>query len=137
MKKVYIGMSADIIHPGHLNIIKEGGKLGEVTIGVLTDHAIASYKRLPFLNYEQRKLIVESIKGVKEVISQDSLDYTLNLNKLKPDYVVHGDDWVEGIQKDTRKNVIDTISAWGGKVIDVPYTQGISSSELNKKLKTI
>lgn len=137
MKKVYIGMSADIIHPGHLNIIKEGVKLGEVTVGVLTDAAIASYKRLPYLNYEQRKMIVENIKGVSNVIPQDSLDYKPNLIKLKPDFVVHGDDWKEGIQKETRQNVIDTISDWGGKVIDIPYTEGISSTKLNEKMKAI
>ena len=98
-KKVYIGMSADLIHPGHLNIIKEGAKLGEVTVGVLTDKAIASYKRLPYLSYEQRKLIVESLKGVENVIPQETLDYVPNLRSVKPDFVVHGDDWKEGIQK--------------------------------------
>ena len=97
-KNVYIGMSADIVHPGHLNIINEGSKLGEVTVGILTDEAIASYKRLPYLSFEQRKMIIENIKGVKNVISQDTLDYTPNLLKLKPDFVVHGDDWKEGIQ---------------------------------------
>ena len=70
-KKVYIGMSADIIHPGHLNIIKEGAKLGELTVGILTDEAIASYKRLPYLDYEQRKLIVESLKYVEAVPKRD------------------------------------------------------------------
>ncbi|MFN0730047.1 phosphoenolpyruvate mutase [Polaribacter gochangensis] len=137
MAKVYIGMSADIIHPGHLNIIKEGAKLGKVTVGVLTDEAIASYKRLPYLNFEQRKMIVESIKGVANVVAQNSLDYKPNLKILKPDFVVHGDDWKEGIQKETRQKVIDTISLWGGKVIDIPYTEGISSTKLNEKLKTI
>ena len=137
MKKVYIAMSADIIHPGHLNIIKEGGKLGKVTVGVLTDEAIASYKRLPYLNFEQRKLIVENLKGIDKVVPQNSLDYSKNLIQLKPDYVVHGDDWKEGVQKSTRQRVIDMISEWGGKVIDVPYTEGISSSKLNQKIKSI
>ena len=136
-KSVYIGMSADIIHPGHLNIIKEGAKLGTVTVGVLTDKAIASYKRLPYLNYEQRKMIVESLKGVEKVIPQDTLDYVPNLMTVKPDFVVHGDDWKEGIQQETRQRVIDTIKEWNGKVIDVPYTQGISSSKLNEKVKSI
>lgn len=136
-KTVYIGMSADIIHPGHLNIIKEGVKLGKVTVGILTDEAIASYKRLPYLNYEQRKIIVENIKGVENVVPQIILDYAPNLQKLKPDFVVHGDDWKEGIQKETRQRVIDTISKWDGKLIDVPYTTGISSTKLNEKLKTI
>lgn len=136
-KNVYIGMSADIIHPGHLNIIKEGAKLGRVTVGVLTDKAIASYKRLPYLDYEQRKMIVENLKGVEKVIPQDTLDYVPNLMNVKPDFVVHGDDWKEGIQQETRQRVIDTIKEWNGKVIDVPYTQGISSSKLNEKVKSI
>jgi len=130
-------MSADIIHPGHLNIINEGAKLGEVTVGVLTDEAIASYKRLPYLNFEQRKMIVENLKGVKKVISQYTLDYVPNLLKEKPDFVVHGDDWKEGIQRETRQKVIDAIQKWDGKVIDIPYTPGISSSKLNERLKSI
>lgn len=136
-KKVYVGMSADIIHPGHLNIIHEAQKLGYVTVGVLTDAAISSYKRLPYLNYEQRSLIVKNLKGVEEVIPQSTLDYVPNLELLRPDFVVHGDDWKEGVQKETRQRVIDTISKWGGKVIDVPYTKGISSTQLNSKLKEI
>ncbi len=87
-KKVYVGMSADIIHPGHLNIIHEAQKLGRVIVGVLTDAAIASYKRLPYLNYEQRSLIVSNIKGVDEVIPQTSLDYVPNLELIRPDFVV-------------------------------------------------
>ncbi len=136
-KKVYIGMSADIIHPGHLNIISKGSELGEITVGILTDEAIASYKRLPYLNYEQRKLIIESIKNVYKVIPQKTLDYTTNLLSEKPDFVVHGDDWKEGVQKKTRDNVVEVISKWGGKVIDIPYTEGVSSTLLNEKLKSI
>lgn len=130
-------MSADIIHPGHLNIINEGAKLGKVIVGVLTDQAIASYKRLPYLDYEQRKLIVENIKNVEKVIPQETLDYVPNLLREKPDFVVHGDDWKEGTQKITRQRVVDTIQEWGGKVIDIPYTQGISSTKLNDKIKSI
>jgi len=137
MKKVYIAMSADIIHPGHLNIIKKGAELGDVTVGLLTDKAIASYKRLPYLNYNQRKEVVENIKGVKKVIKQESLDYTQNLTKLKPHFVVHGDDWKEGIQKQTRDTVINILKDWKGQLIDVPYTKGINSSLLNKKIKEI
>lgn len=136
-KKVYVGMSADIIHPGHLNIIKEASKLGRVIVGVLTDEAIASYKRLPYLNYEQRALVVKNLKGVDEVIPQTTLDYRPNLEIIKPDYVVHGDDWKEGVQKETRQKVIEKLAEWGGKVIDIPYTQGISSSKLNQKIKEI
>lgn len=135
--KVYVGMSADMIHPGHLNVINEAKKIGRVTVGVLTDAAIASYKRLPYLNYEQRSLIVKNLKGVDEVIPQTTLDYVPNLEMLKPDFVVHGDDWKTGVQKEIRQRVIDTLSKWGGKVIDIPYTQGISSTLLNEKVKEI
>lgn len=137
MKKVYVGMSADMIHPGHLNIIKEASKLGSVTVGILTDSAIASYKRLPYLVYEQRAEIVSSLKGVESVIPQTTLDYVPNLEKLKPDFVVHGDDWKEGVQKPTRQRVIDCLAQWGGKLIDVPYTHGISSTKMNQHLKEI
>jgi phosphoenolpyruvate mutase len=137
LKKVYVGMSADLIHPGHLNIIKEASKLGEVTIGLLTDEAIASYKRLPYLEFHQRKQIVENIKGVSSVIPQETLDYTFNLMKIKPDFVVHGDDWKEGIQSTTRLQVINLIKEWGGQLIEVPYTEGISSTKLNNSLKDL
>ncbi|BDD11959.1 phosphoenolpyruvate mutase (plasmid) [Fulvitalea axinellae] len=136
-KTVYVGMSADIIHPGHLNIIKEASRLGVVTVGVLTDEAIASYKRLPYLDFEQRRMIVENLKGVEKVIPQTTLDYVPNLELEKPDFVVHGDDWKEGVQKETRQRVVDTISKWGGKVVDIPYTKGISSTRLNEKVKSI
>jgi len=95
-KTVYVGMSADLVHPGHLNIIKKAKELGEVTVGLLTDEAIASYKRVPFMAFEQRREVIENIKGVSRVIPQTTLDYVHNLTALKPDYVVHGDDWHEG-----------------------------------------
>jgi phosphoenolpyruvate phosphomutase len=136
-KKVYIGMSADLIHPGHLNIINEARKLGTVTVGVLTDRAIASYKRLPYMSFEQRKIVVENIKGVKEVIAQDSLDYESNLRALKPDFVVHGDDWKEGVQQKTREKVLKVLAEWGGELIDVPYTKGISSTQINHSIKEL
>jgi phosphoenolpyruvate mutase len=137
MKKVYVGMSADLIHPGHLNIIKEASKLGEVTIGLLTDEAIASYKRLPYLEYEQRKIVIENIKGVTNVIPQTTLDYRPNLEIMKPDIVVHGDDWKDGIQKGVRQQVINTLAQWGGELVEVAYTEGISSTKLNKALKEV
>lgn len=137
MKKVYVGMSADLVHPGHMNILKLAATLGEVTVGLLTDKAIAGYKRLPFMTYEQRKAVIENIKGVKEVIPQETLDYRPNLELLKPDIVVHGDDWKEGVQAKTRQQVIDTLAKWGGKLIEPSYTNGISSTALNKSLKEI
>ncbi len=136
-KIVYVGMSADIIHPGHLNILHEASKYGRVIVGVLTDEAIASYKRLPYLNYEQRSMVVSNLKGVSEVIPQPTLDYRPNLEKVRPDYVVHGDDWKDGVQAKTRQQVIDKLAEWGGKVIDVPYTKGISSTMLNERLREI
>jgi phosphoenolpyruvate phosphomutase len=130
-KVVYIPMCADIVHVGHMNIIKEGQKLGKVTIGLLTDEAVASKKRLPFMNYEQRFEVVNNIKGVDKVIPQNTSDYRPNLRKLKPDFVVHGDDW----RKEARQQVIDTISEWKGKLIEVKYTKGISSTLIHEKLK--
>ncbi len=135
MKTVYIAMSADVIHQGHINIINEGSKLGNVIIGLLTDEAIATYKRLPILSYDERKTIFENIKGVVEVIPQSTLSYTDNLESIKPDYVVHGDDWRSGVQKIIRENVIKTLSKWGGQLIEVPYTKDISCSEMEKKVR--
>lgn len=132
MKKVYVGMSADLFHYGHLNIINEAKKLGYVIVGVLTDEAIASYKRLPHVPYKQRKVIVENIRSVDEVVPQESLDYVPNLRKIKPDYVVHGDDWKTGIQRETRQKVIDALKEWGGELIEPTYTAGISSTQLIK-----
>ncbi len=137
IKTVYVGMSGDLVHPGHINIIKNATKLGAVTIGLLTDEAIASYKRIPFLTYEQRKIVIEQIKGVVAVVPQLTLDYTANLQKLKPDYVVHGDDWGTGVQATTRLKVIGTLNEWGGELVEVPYTPGVSSTLLNNELKAI
>lgn len=136
-KTVYVGMSADLIHPGHLNIIKEAAKLGEVTVGVLTDSAIASYKRLPYMNYEQRAAVVAQLKGVAQVVPQETLDYIPNLKKLKPDFVVHGTDWRNGVQAKTRQGVIDTLATWGGKLVEPEYTEGISSTQLNKAIREV
>ena len=136
-KKVYIAMSADLIHNGHINVINEGTKLGDVYIGLLTDEAISSYKRLPLLPYDDRKKIFENIKGVVEVIPQKTLNYTDNLKMLKPDYVVHGDDWRSGIQSNIRQNVINTLKEWGGKLIEIPYTRDISCTTLEKEYRNI
>lgn len=138
MTTIYIGMSADLLHPGHLNIINEARKIGgEIIVGLLTDKAIASYKRLPYMDYEQRKIVIENIKGVTKVIPQETLDYVPNLLKIKPDYVLHGDDWKTGVQAKVRQRIVETMSEWGGKVVDIPYTQGISSTQLNAVLKEI
>ena len=129
-RKVYVGMSADYIHAGHINIINESRKYGEVTIGLLTDRAIASYKRVPLSTYDQRKKVVENIQGVVRVVPQDSLDYVENLKRYKPDYVVHADDWKKGVQREVRQRVVNVLKEWNGKLIEPPYTKGISSTIL-------
>lgn len=134
---VYVGMSADLIHPGHINILRRAAELGEVTIGLLTDAAIASYKRLPHMTYEQRRAVVENLKGVVAVVPQETLDYVPNLEALRPDFVVHGDDWRTGVQQQTRQRVIDALARWGGRLVEVPYTEGISSTQLNASVKQI
>jgi phosphoenolpyruvate mutase len=136
-KVVYIGISADMIHPGHLNIIQTGARHGRVIVGLLTDKAIASYKRLPYLSYGQRKEIISNIKGVEKVIKQDTLDYRPNLELVKPDFVVHGDDWRQGVQKEIRSQVIATLKKWGGKLIEPSYTDGISSTSIIGALKEV
>jgi len=138
MKKVvYVGMSADLIHPGHLNILKKARDLGDVVVGLLTDEAIASYKRVPFMTYDQRREVIENIKGVARVVPQTTLDYVENLEHLKPNYVVHGDDWCEGVQQKIRQRVIEALFQWGGELIEVPYTKGISSTKLHAAMKEV
>lgn len=143
-KIVYIAMSADLVHPGHLINIREGAKLGEVILGLLTDEAIASYKRLPYMSYANRKAVMENIKGINRVVPQETLDYRPNLRKYKPDYVIHGDDWKTGVQRQTREQVIETLKEWGGELIEtvreVPYGEGVtptSSTALNQALKEV
>ena len=136
-KLVYVGMSADLVHPGHLNILREAQKHGEVVVGLLTDEAIASYKRVPFMEFNQRRQVIESIKGVSRVVPQTTLDYVPNLESLRPDFVVHGDDWRTGVQAQTRQRVIDALAKWGGKLVEVPYTKEISSTALQAAMKEV
>lgn len=130
-------MVADIMHPGLINIINEGAKYGDVIIGLFTDKAIASHSRLPYLTYEQREIVVRSINGVADVVPQDDWSYVPNLVKYKPDYIIHGDDWLEGSQKYIRDEVFKVMEALGGKVIEIPYTHGITSSGLAKELESL
>lgn len=136
-KKVYLGITGDIIHPGIINIIREGAKLGDLTVGLLTDSAIVSHKRLPYLTYEQRKSVVENIKGVAEVVPQEEWSYVPNLKKLKPDYIIHGDDWKTNYLSKIREEVFDAMKEWGGQVVEIPYTPGINSTELAANASTI
>lgn len=132
---VYVGMSADIIHPGHMNILKNASKYGDVIVGLLTDQAIASYKKIPIMTFDERKNVLEAIKYVKKVVPQATLDYSENLRKFKPKFVVHGDDWQTGIQKETRKKVIDVLLEWGGELIEFPYTQGFTSTQYKNEIR--
>tara|TARA_Y100000591_G_scaffold95613_1_gene81005 strand:- start:2620 stop:3924 length:1305 start_codon:yes stop_codon:yes gene_type:complete len=136
-KKVYVGLAVDIIHEGHINILKTANKYGDVIVGLLTDKAIASYANIPYLNYERRKIIVQNIRYVKKVIPQNTLSYIPNLNLIKPHFVVHGDDWKKGVQKQTRLNVIKTLKKWSGKLIEPKYTRNISSTLIKKKFLEI
>lgn len=131
---VYVPMAADIIHPGHINIIRTAEKYGKVVVGLFTDEAISSYKKCPVMNYDQRKIVIENIKGVYKVIPQTSRDYEENIRKLQPDFMIHGKDWREGPLADVRIKAIRTMAEWGGQVIEPDYTAGISSSELKKKI---
>ena len=136
-KIVYVALSADILHKGHINILKIASTYGEVCVGLLTDQAIASYKNIPYLDYKKRKDVIENIKYVKRVIPQNTLDYVENLKLIKPNYVVHGDDWKTGVLKETRKRVIKTLKTWSGKLIEPKYTKNISSSLIKKEITNI
>jgi phosphoenolpyruvate phosphomutase / 2-hydroxyethylphosphonate cytidylyltransferase len=129
-KIVYVAMSIDLVHPGHLNIINEASKLGDVIIGLLTDKAIASFKRVPIMEYKDRFKVVSALKSVSKVIPQNTHDYRPNLRKIKPTYVIHGDDWKSGVQKTVRANVINELKKWNGKLVEIPYTKGISTTKL-------
>ena len=136
-KTVYLGMIGDIMHPGLINIIKEGAKYGDVMIGLFTDKAIATHKRLPYLTYDQRKNVIENIKGVSSIVPQDDWSYVPNLEKYKPDYIIHGDDWLQGPDKYIRDDVFRTMEKIGGKVIEIPYTKGISASSLKEEIDSL
>ena len=137
MKSVYLGITGDIIHPGIINIINEGAKLGELTVGLLTDSAIVNHKRLPYLTYEQRKNVVENIKGVAKVVPQEDWSYVPNLKKLKPDFIIHGDDWKTNYLSKIRTEVFEVMKEWNGQVVEIPYTQGINSSSLAQNASSI
>lgn len=134
-KLVYVPMAVDIVHPGHINIIKKASELGEVMVGLFTDEAIASYKNPPYMDYEMRKTVIENVNGVSCVVPQSTRDYEPNLRKYKPDYMVHGTDWREGPLADVRAKAIDVMAEWGGKIVEPEYTKGVSSSMIKKKIR--
>lgn len=129
-KKVYVGITGDVIHPGIINVIRKGAELGELTVGLLTDAAVVTHKRLPYMTYEQRKEVLENIKGVAAVVPQEDWSYVPNLKKYKPDYIIHGDDWKTNYLSRIREEVYEAMAEWGGRVVEIPYTQGVNSSAL-------
>ena len=132
---VYVGMAADLLHHGHVKLIQTASTYGRVVVGLLTDEAIESYKRKPIVPWEDRRILVASLVGVSMVIPQATLDYRSNLRTLRPDVVVHGDDWKNGRQSETRQQVIDTLHEWGGKLVEPPYTRGISTTDLIRRVQ--
>ena len=137
MTTIYIGMTVDILHHGHINIIENARKYGDVLIGLLTDEAVADFKRLPYLTYESRKVILQNIQGVTNVVPQNEWDYAPNLLKYKPDFMIHGDDWIEGPLAPYRDRALMALSEYGGKLIEIPYTKGISSSGMVENLLSV
>jgi len=134
MKKVYVSMIADLLHAGHINILKEASSYGEVTVGLLTSVAINELNDTAYLKYQQRSDVVSSLSMVENVIPQEDASYKKNLLKTKPDYVVHGDDWQEGKQSKYRQEVIDLLAEWGGELIEVEYSSEISDKNLKNQL---
>jgi len=134
-KTVYMCFSTDIIHSGHISIIRKAKKLGKLIIGVLSDETVSSFKRYPLLPYSERKATFENIKGVFKVVEQKDLSYRKNIRKYKPDYVVHGDDWKTGFQKPIREEVIEILSSYGGKLIEYPYSNDPKYKELERNAR--
>ena len=122
-RTVYMCFSTDILHSGHIAIIKKARRLGRLTIGVLSDEAVASYRRFPLLPYAERKTMLENISGVARVVEQRTLSYRENLERYKPDFVVHGDDWSSGVQKPIRDEVVSALASYGGRLVEFPYAR--------------
>lgn len=134
-KTVYMSFSTDMIHSGHIAIIQKAAQLGKVIVGLLSDEAVASYKRYPLLPYTERKTLFENIIGVNCVVEQTELSYRKNLEALKPDYVVHGDDWREGFQKPVRDEVVQILESYGGQLVEYPYSQDDKFVDLEKRAR--
>ena len=131
-RTVYMCFSTEYIHSGHIAIIKRAKRLGRLTIGVLSDEAVASFRRFPLMPFEERKALMANIAGVEKVVEQTKLSYADNLRALKPDYVVHGDDWVNGFQKPIREEVLDILAEYGGQLVEYPYSSDPKYKELDK-----
>lgn len=130
-KTVFVSMSTDIIHGGHIAIIEKAAALGEVTVGVLSDEAVASFKGYPLLDFEERKKIISQIKGVSNVVKQETISYRQILNDLKPDIVVHGDNWKYDNLKPIRDEVVKLLGNYGGELIEFPYSENKEYKKLD------
>ena len=135
-KTVYSAFSADVLHDGHINILNTAAQYGDVVVGLLSDEVISEYKRPPLLDYSSRVKLFESFRAVSKVVKQDSLSFKTILEELRPDYVIHGDDWRTGFQSSIRQEVIELLSKWGGELIEVPYTKDVSSTKLEEGLRS-
>lgn len=134
-RTVYMCFSTDMIHSGHIAIIRKAEKLGKLIIGVLSDEAVVSYKRFPLMPFDERKTMFENITGVYKVVEQKTLSYKENLEKYHPDYVVHGDDWVTGFQKSIRDEVCCVLTSYGGQLVEYPYSKDEKYEELEKRAR--
>lgn len=134
-RKVYMCFSSDILHGGHIAIIKKAQRLGKLIIGVLSDEAVASYKRMPLVPYADRKVMLENIAGVSMVVEQKTLSYKDNLERYRPEIVVHGDDWVSGFQKPVRDETVSLLASYGGKLVEYPYSSQDKYRELEKRVR--
>ena len=128
--RVYVSLTFDVLHHGHINIIRAASELGDVTVGLLTDSAIAGHKRLPYLSWDQRRSIALELKGVQAVVPQNSWSEASNILALKPDFVVHGDDWRQGREARFRTETIEALSCYGGELVEIPYTEGVSTGAI-------
>ena len=133
---VYVGMCADPLHAGHIHILLQAAALGTVTVGLLTDNAMRSYKGQPLIPFEHRLAVVSQLRGVHSVVPQETLDYSTNLKRLRPMIVVHGDDWKSGVQSDTRAKVVQCLEQWGGRLVEPAYTEGVCSSDIKARRQT-
>ena len=133
-KTIYVPLAVDILHSAHINILKKAKKYGKVIVGLLTDSAIAEYKKFPLLNYKERYKTLEGIKYIDQIVEQNNRDCSINIIKYKPDFLIHGDDWKTGIQKNQRRKVINTLKKIKGKLIEVPYKKDISSTDIKHKI---
>ena len=134
-RKVYMCFSTDMLHSGHIAIIRKAARLGKLIIGVLSDEAIIGYRRFPLMPYEERKALFSNIKGVYKVVEQTELSYKKNINLYMPDYVVHGDDWKTGIQKSIRAEVVSELASYGGILVEYPYSKNEKYEELDRKAR--